>query len=132
MSQTSHSAPLSPHLQIWSWTVTMASSILHRATGIALYAGTFFLTVWIGAAALGPETYATVMGLFGSIFGKLILFGFTWAISFHLLNGLRYLFWDAGIGFEKSTAGKTGWAAIAGSVILTALIWGGVIMTGGV
>ena len=126
-----HTAPLSPHLQIWRWTITMATSILQRATGIAMYAGSILLTLWLASAALGDSVYASMQGFMGSWFGQLILFGYSWAIFFHLLNGLRYLFWDAGIGFEKATATKTGWGAVLVSLALTALIWGNLVLSGG-
>lgn len=122
MAQT-HSRPLSPHLQVYRWTVTMASSILHRATGAALGAGTLLLAWWLLAAATGPDAFEVVRDFMAGIFGRLILFGFTWALMFHLLNGIRHLAWDAGKGFELKTATTTGWLAVIGSVVLTLLAW---------
>ena len=115
--------PLSPHLDIWKFTVTMAGSITHRATGVAMYAGTVLLAVWLAAAAAGPETYAMAQGFFGSPIGLVILFGYTWALLFHLLNGLRYLFWDTGRGFDLETAGQTGLAAYILSIVVTIAVW---------
>lgn len=115
--------PLSPHLQIYRWPVTMATSILHRATGCALAAGTLLLTWWLVAAAAGPDYYAMVQSILGSILGRLVLLGFSWALFYHLLNGIRHLFWDAGHGYSIPVANKSGWAVIIGSVLLTVLAW---------
>lgn len=115
--------PLSPHLQIYRWPVTMATSILHRATGCALAAGTLLLTWWLVAAAAGPDYYALVQACLGSILGRLVLLGFSWALFYHLLNGVRHLFWDAGHGYSIPVANKSGWAVIIGSVVLTVLAW---------
>lgn len=122
MAQT-NSRPLSPHLQVYRWTVTMASSILHRATGAALGAGTLLLAWWLLAAASGPDAFEVVQDFMAGIIGRLILFGFTWALMFHLLNGIRHLAWDAGKGFELKTATTTGWLAVIGSVVLTLIAW---------
>lgn len=115
--------PLSPHLQIYRWPVTMATSILHRATGVGLSAGTLLLAAWLGAAAAGPDYYAQMQACLGSIIGRLILLGFSWALFYHLLNGIRHLFWDAGHGYSIPVANKSGWAVIIGSVVLTVLAW---------
>ncbi|MFN4310208.1 MAG: succinate dehydrogenase, cytochrome b556 subunit [Ferrovibrio sp.] len=115
--------PLSPHLQVYRWPVTMASSILHRVTGVGLALGTLLLTWWLVAAAAGPEYYAWVQMLLGSWLGRLILFGFTWALFYHLLNGIRHLAWDAGYGFSIPAANRSAWLVIVGSVVLTVLAW---------
>lgn len=115
--------PLSPHLQIYKPQITMVTSITHRITGIALGVGTLLLAWWLIAAATGPEAYATVSAFLGSWFGRLVMFGFTWALFYHLCNGIRHLFWDAGKGFELPTMRKTGVAAIVASVVLTLLTW---------
>ena len=125
------SHPISPHLQVYRWTVTMAASIFQRATGVALYVGSLLLTAWIGSAALGESAFNTVKGFLGSPIGMIILIGYTWAICFHLINGLRFLFWDAGYGFDKATATKTGWGAFIGSAVLTIALWALVFTTGG-
>ena len=117
------SRPTSPHLQVYRWTVTMASSILHRATGVALAAGGLWLAWWLIAAASGPDAFANAQAFSGSVLGRLFLFGFTWALMFHLLNGIRHLVWDAGYGFDVGTSTKSGWAAVIGSVALTLLAW---------
>lgn len=109
----------------------MAASIFQRATGIAQYAGSVLLTIWLAAAAMGDEIFATVQSLFASPLGLIILIGYSWSISFHMINGIRFLFWDAGYGFEKGKTTLTAWIAILGSIILTALIWAAVFMLGG-
>ena len=98
-------------------------SISHRATGIALAAGTLLLVWWLLAAAAGPEAFATAQGFMGSWFGYLILFGFSYALMYHLCNGIRHLFWDAGYGFELETAYKSGWMTVGASVVLTVVAW---------
>lgn len=115
--------PLSPHLQVYRWQVTMALSILHRVTGAALGIGTLLLTWWLAAAAAGPDYYAFVQGVLASWLGRLILFGFTWAIVFHLCNGIRHLFWDAGYGYNVKTATKSAWAVVVASILLTLIAW---------
>jgi succinate dehydrogenase / fumarate reductase cytochrome b subunit len=124
--------PVSPHLQVYRWTVTMAGSILHRVTGVALGLGALWLAWWLIAAATSDEAFACVQAFSGSIPGLVLLFGVTWALMFHLLNGIRHLVWDLGYGFNVATATRTGWAVVIGSVLLTLLTWGlGLGMTGG-
>lgn len=125
--------PLSPHLQIYRPQITSVLSITHRATGIALAVGTLLLVWWLVAAASGPEAYAGVQGFIGSWLGRLLLFGWTWSLFYHLCNGIRHLFWDAGYGFELETVTRSGWTVVAGSVVLTliAWIWGYAAMPGG-
>ncbi len=115
--------PLSPHLQIWGWTVTMAASIAHRITGVALYGGSILLAAWLAAAAYSEEAYGMVAGVMHSLPGRIILIGFTYALLFHLINGIRHLFWDAGQGFELKTARASAWLTFFGAALLTALIW---------
>ncbi len=115
--------PLSPHLQVWRWSVTMASSITHRATGIALYAGSILLTAWIASAALGEQSYEAMKAFLGSPFGLLILFGFTWAQMYHLCNGIRHLIFDAGHLLSIDHAKMSAWGVYIGSVAFTAIIW---------
>src|SRR5581483_9174692 len=91
--------PLSPHLQVWRWHVTMAGSILHRATGVALYVGALIVAGWAAALASGPDAYASYLHLLGSPIGEVVLAGLTFAIFYHLANGLRHLVWDTGRGF---------------------------------
>lgn len=110
--------PLSPHLQIYRWPITMVASITHRATGIALSAGTVLLAWWLIAAATGPDAYALFMRIAGNTLGEVVLFGFLWSLAFHLLNGIRHLAWDAGYGFRVPTAKLTAALVYAGSVLL--------------
>ncbi|MBN8646361.1 MAG: succinate dehydrogenase, cytochrome b556 subunit [Caulobacterales bacterium] len=114
--------PLSPHLQIWRWHVTMATSILHRATGVANSVALLLLIAWICSLADGEESYASFQSLVGSPFGKLVLFGVLISVSYHLWNGVRHLFFNLGIGLSKDVASKTGW----GVIIIGAL--GGVLL----
>jgi succinate dehydrogenase cytochrome b subunit len=115
--------PLSPHLQIYKPQITMITSITHRITGIGLGAGTLLLAWWLIAAAAGPDAYATANGFLSSWFGRLLMFGFTWALFFHLCNGIRHLFWDMGKGFELPDMRRSGMLAIVASVVLTLLTW---------
>ena len=111
--------PLSPHLQIYKPQLTSVLSILHRITGVALSVGTILLVYWLVAAASGPAAFATAAGLIGSWLGRLLLFGWTFALFFHLANGIRHLFWDAGIGFELKTVYASGWTVVALATALT-------------
>jgi succinate dehydrogenase / fumarate reductase cytochrome b subunit len=115
--------PLSPHLQIYRWPITMGTSILHRITGVGLAFGTLILAWWLVAASLGPEAYATFEGAAFHWFGRLVLFGFTVALVFHSLNGVRHLFWDMGFGFKMATANATGVVVYIVTLALTLLIW---------
>ncbi len=115
--------PLSPHLQIYKPQLTSVLSIVHRMTGVALTAGTLLLVYWITAAAAGPESYASAQGVIGSFLGQILLFGWTWALFYHLSNGIRHLVWDAGWGFELDTAYLTGWIVVGAAAVLTLLAW---------
>lgn len=115
--------PLSPHLQIYRWQYTSVLSILHRITGVALAVGTLLLVYWLIAAAAGPDTFATAQGFIGSIFGRVLLFGWTVALFYHLANGIRHLLWDAGRGFELRTAYASGWAVVIAAAALSLLAW---------
>ena len=101
----------------------MVVSILHRITGAALYFGMLLLLWWLIAAASGEAYYNYVNGFMGSFFGRLILFGFTWALIMHTLGGIKHLFWDLGYGFDKDFANKIAWLTLILSVVLTVLIW---------
>lgn len=120
---TTRERPLSPHLQIYRWQWTMALSIMHRMTGVALAGGTLLLVWWLLAAAMGAEAYAQVEGAMSHWFGRLVLFGWSWALFYHLANGIRHLFWDAGRGYELRTGYATAWLVAVVSVALTALAW---------
>jgi succinate dehydrogenase / fumarate reductase cytochrome b subunit len=99
--------PLSPHLMQWRWHVTMAASIFNRATGVALYAGWLILGGWALALASGPDAYAGYCGLLISLPGKIVLFGVTLSLFFHMAAGVRHLFWDFGKGFTPRLADAT-------------------------
>ncbi|HTO82876.1 MAG TPA: succinate dehydrogenase, cytochrome b556 subunit [Methylomirabilota bacterium] len=115
--------PLSPHLQVYRWQLTSVLSILHRASGVALSVGTLLLVYWLIAAAAGPESFATAQGFIGSILGRILLLGWSWALFYHLCNGIRHLFWDAGHGFELKTVYASGWTVVGASVVLTLIAW---------
>lgn len=119
----SDARPLSPHLQIYRWTLTMALSILHRLTGAALYLGAILFVWWLVAAALGPRSFELAQGFYGSWFGRLVLFGFSWALIHHMLGGIRHLVWDTGRGLDLPTVHWTSRAVIAGSLGLTLVVW---------
>lgn len=115
--------PLSPHLLHYHWPLPMVMSLLHRMTGMGLYFGTLLMAWWLIAAASGPNAYATVGAVTNSIFGRLVLVGYTWALIHHMLGGIRHLIWDTGRGFSPS---EREWLSVAtgvGSIGLTALLW---------
>ena len=115
--------PVSPHLQIYRWPLPMAMSILHRITGVALYYGTLLMAWWLIAAASGPSAYATFGAFINSWIGRLILFGYTWALIHHMLGGIRLLIWDTGRGFSQSEREWLSLATAVGSISLTVLLW---------
>ncbi len=115
--------PLSPHLQVYRWTWTMAMSIFHRTTGCALYAGTVLLAVWLLSIASGPTAFERSAWFFGSPIGLFILFGYTWALMHHMLGGVRHLTWDTGFGFEPGVRMTMARLTLVLSPILTVLIW---------
>jgi len=115
--------PTSPHLQIYRWTITMTMSIFHRATGIANYAGMALLAIWLVAAAADQEALNFVNLVYGSSFGQLVLFGFTWSLVHHMLGGLRHWVWDFAVMMEPGQRETLAWATIAASVVITLLIW---------
>jgi succinate dehydrogenase / fumarate reductase cytochrome b subunit len=119
--------PLSPHLQVYSWQISNTTSILHRLTGVGLSLGVVCFVAWILSAALGPDAYASMLGLLGGPLGLLALFAFSASFFYHLANGIRHLCWDAGYGFDRAVARTTGWVAIISAAALTVLFWVGVI-----
>ena len=120
---TNHDRPLSPHLSIYRWPITMATSILHRATGIAMAVGFIVLVGWLFDAASGPEVYGQFMAVMDSTIGLILLVGWSFAFFYHLANGIRHLVWDTGRGFEKSQATASAWFVIVAAVVLTAVFW---------
>jgi succinate dehydrogenase / fumarate reductase, cytochrome b subunit len=115
--------PLSPHLQIYRWSWTMAMSILHRATGAALYAGTLLLAVWLVAAASGKASFDTAQWLAGSVLGRVVLFGYTFALMHHMVGGLRHFIWDMGKGYDPEVRMNMARVSLFISAPLTILVW---------
>jgi succinate dehydrogenase / fumarate reductase cytochrome b subunit len=121
---------MSPHLSVWRWHITMATSIAHRATGVALYVGALIAAAWAFALASGPNAYACFKGLLGSPLGLLVMFGLTVSFFYHLANGIRHLVWDAGYGFELKTANASGVFVFAFTAAATIAIWAIAALTG--
>ena len=119
----SRQRPLSPHLQIYKPQITSVLSILHRGTGIVLSIGSIILVLWIVTLTLGESTYLMYSNLINNWFGKFIIFGFTFALFYHLSNGIRHLFWDAGYGYDLKHAYISGVAVIISSLSLTSITW---------
>lgn len=115
--------PLSPHLSIYRWPMTMTVSILHRVTGIALSLGLIVLVAWIMALADGPTAYGRFTDFMQAAVGRVLLAAWSFAFFFHFANGVRHLFWDAGLGFEIRQANASGWAVIVSTVVLTLAYW---------
>ncbi len=115
--------PLSPHLQIYRFMLTMMMSIVHRITGVGLYFGTLLLVWWLIAAASGPNAYANVQWFMGTIVGRLVLLGYTWALLHHGLGGIRHLIWDLGYGFGPGEREWLARATLFGSITLTIVVW---------
>ena len=115
--------PLSPHLQVWRWHVTMAGSILHRGSLISLYVGALILVGWLLSLASGPDAYAAYMSLLGSLLGKLVLLGLTFALFFNLASMVRHMIWDIGKGFQPKFADTMTIASLVFAVVATAAVW---------
>ena len=115
--------PLSPHLGIYRWQISNTLSILHRATGVFLALGALILVAWIIAAASNQQQYDQLAELLGGWLGRLVLLGCSFSFFYHLSNGIRHLFWDAGMGFDLDRARATGWAVVVVSSLLTGAFW---------
>lgn len=115
--------PLSPHLQIYQPQLTWLMSITHRFTGVALAVGMLVLVYWLVAAAIGPEAFATAQALLGSWIGRLLLFGWSVALFYHLANGIRHLVWDVGLWFDLPSVYASGWGVLVVTVLLTIVSW---------
>jgi succinate dehydrogenase / fumarate reductase cytochrome b subunit len=124
--------PLSPHLSIYRPQINMVMSIVHRLTGGALYFGTLLLAAWLVAAAMGERQFAIVNEIFGHPLGKLVLFGYSWALVHHMLGGMRHLLWDTGRGLSLRAVDFLSWLTVIASVSLTLVLWAaGISMRGG-
>lgn len=123
--------PLSPHLQVYKWQVQMMTSILHRATGIVLALGGAIIVWGLMALAAGGDAFAKFTACAGSPLGLLVLFGWTWALAYHLCNGIRHLVQDTGAGYAIPQFVRSSWLSVIGSVVITLLVWGYVLTTGG-
>ena len=115
--------PLSPHISIYRWPITMTLSILHRGTGLALAVGFLVLAAWLVSAASGAVEYADFMALVATPLGRLLMIGWTFAFFYHLANGIRHLVWDAGHGFEKSQATASAWFVLVTATVATVIFW---------
>ena len=115
--------PLSPHLQIYRWHVSSLLSITHRISGVINLLALILIFFWLLALSFGESNYEILLLLINSFAGKFVLIGFTWSMSFHLLSGIRHLFWDMGYGFEIKTANISGITVIIFSLILTIIFW---------
>ncbi|MEV8519409.1 succinate dehydrogenase, cytochrome b556 subunit [Dyella marensis] len=122
--------PLSPHLQIYKWQVQMVTSILHRATGIALAVGTLLIMWGLLALAGGESSFNQFKTCIGSPIGLVLMFGWSWALFFHLCNGIRHLVQDAGAGYAIAQFVRSSWLSVIGSLLLTVLVWAYVLVGG--
>ena len=116
-------SPLSPHLSIYRWPITMTLSILHRTTGVAMSVGLIIFSAWLVSAAFGAAEYGRVVSLLSTVIGRLMLFGFSFSFFLHLANGVRHLVWDVGYGFEKNQVNASAWFVLLLAVGLTAAFW---------
>ena len=115
--------PLSPHLQVYRLPLLALLSISHRATGVLLAAGSLALVYWLTAVASGPDAFSEAQAILGSLPGRAFLLVLTFSLFYHLSNGIRHLFWDAGLGFELRTAHASGVLVIVAAVVLTLIAW---------
>jgi succinate dehydrogenase / fumarate reductase cytochrome b subunit len=115
--------PLSPHLEVYRFTLTMAMSIVHRITGVANYVGTLLLVLWLLAAAIGNETFTLVNGLFGSWIGQVVLFGYTWSLFHHMFGGIKHFVWDTGRMLDPAGRELIVRVQVIASVLLTIAVW---------
>ena len=123
--------PLSPHLQIYKWQVQMVTSILHRATGIALSVGALVFVWGLVALAAGEDAFNQFKTCMGSPLGIILLIGWTWSFFYHLCNGIRHLLQDAGAGYTIVQFVRSSWLSVIVSLLLTLIVWGYVLTAGG-
>ncbi len=129
---SSHNRPLSPHLQVYNPQITSVLSIVHRITGVLLAIGSLALLWVLISLSMGPDAFAATQACLQSVAGQLTAFVFCLSLMYHLFNGVRHLFWDAGKGYAVATATKSGIAVLALTVLSTAGLWALAISTGGV
>jgi succinate dehydrogenase / fumarate reductase cytochrome b subunit len=120
---TGNFRPVSPHLQIYRWSGTMAMSVAHRITGAALFVGMGLVAWWLLAAAIGPDAFAVARRFLSSWFGTILFFAFSWALIHHIVGGLRHLIWDSGVSMTKRGRDLLAWGTLATSILLTAIVW---------
>ncbi len=121
---------MSPHLSVWRWHITMASSIANRATGVALYVGALIAAAWAVSLASGPQAYAAFKAVLGSPLGLVVMFGLTLSFFYHLANGVRHLVWDAGHGFDVKSANAASVFVFAFAAAATIAVWAIAATTG--
>lgn len=117
------SRPVSPHLQVWRWHVTMLGSILHRATGVAGYAATIGLVIWLVAVAVGPDAYTPIAAILSAWYGQTALYLLVAAFSYHFANGIRHLVLDTGAGMRPGDADTSSWFAILFAIVAPLGLW---------
>ena len=115
--------PLSPHLQIYKWQISSLLSITHRIVGVINFFAIILICIWVTSILLGQNNYQSIQIFLNSIFGKFFVVSLCWTFSFHILNEIRHLFWDAGYGFDLKVAKVTGVLALIGSFIFTVLFY---------
>ncbi|KRG68828.1 succinate dehydrogenase, cytochrome b556 subunit [Pseudoxanthomonas dokdonensis] len=123
--------PLSPHLQVYRWQIQMVTSILHRATGIALSAGALVIAAALLALMLGSDAWNCFLGLASAWYGQVLLFAWTWAFAYHLCNGIRHVIQDFGHGYSISAFVRNSWLSVIGSLVITVLVWAYVMLGAG-
>lgn len=129
-SKAPRERPLSPHVSVWRWHITMAGSILHRVSGVGLYLGALIVAAWAVSLASGPEVYADFKAILGSPLGKLVLFAFSLSFFYHLASGLRHTVWDFGYALEVKSANAATVASFGFAIAATLAVWAIAAMTG--
>lgn len=118
-----YSPPLSPHLSVYKPQLTSVLSILHRATGVSLALGSLLVCIWLVAILAGPDYFNAIQSIIRSWLGQIVLFAWSWALIYHLCNGIRHLCWDIGLGLNIKDTYKSGWAVLSTSIASTLIIW---------
>ncbi|MEN2494999.1 MAG: Succinate dehydrogenase cytochrome b556 subunit [Hyphomicrobiaceae bacterium hypho_1] len=121
--QIGKARPLSPHLYVYKPEINMLMSIIHRATGAALYFGTIMLAIWLIAASSGSEPFQFVNSLFATLPGRLVMLGYTWAFLHHMFGGIRHFIWDVGYAFDLPSINFLCWLTLIASLLCTVMIW---------